>query len=272
MTTSPVPFFDTHAHLDVFDEDGSLGEMLARATSAGVQRILAIGGTPTANTRAVRVAREHPACIRAAVGLDRDEVLKPHDESELRELAKDPMCLAIGETGLDYHYSPETRDAQCELFERMLALAARVRKPVVIHSRDAEADTLAALRAYVAKPGVDVDRPGVLHCFTGSLEFARAIVDLGFFVSFSGILTFKNAVDLRAVAKSLPADRLLVETDAPYLAPVPHRGKRNEPGWVVHVAAALAAERGVSVEHIGELLWNNANRLFQWPEEGFEHE
>ncbi|MCS6770918.1 MAG: TatD family hydrolase [Kiritimatiellae bacterium] len=258
-------FFDTHAHLDTFDEDGSLHDVLDRARNAGVRRIVAIGGTPAANARALSLTRENSDMLRAAVAYDRDEARAGHDIDALRLLVRDPLCVAVGETGLDYHYSPETRAEQMALFERMLTLAAEMGKPVVIHSRDAESDTLAALRAHVRQPGVPVDRPGVLHCFTGSLEFARHAADLGFFISFSGILTFKNADSLRKIARQLPADRILVETDAPYLAPVPHRGSRNEPARVAVVAAALADTRQVPLEEMAQQLWDNANRLFGWP-------
>ncbi len=265
--TPPAPrFIDTHAHFDVFAAEGSTPELLARSAAAHVERIVAIGGTPAANALALDLARAHPDRLRAAVGFDRDELHAVHDDALLRAQAEDPSCAAVGETGLDYHYGPDTRDAQRALFERMLDLAAAVRKPVVIHSRDAEDDTLALLRAHCARTGVDAARPGVLHCFTGSPAFARRLADLGYFVSFSGIVTFKNAAPLREAARAVPADRLLVETDAPYLAPVPHRGKRNEPAWVVHVAAALAIERGVSLELLAQQVWENARRLFAWNE------
>lgn len=265
--SAPAPrLIDTHAHFDVFDEEGAVPAVLARARAAGVARMIAIGGTPAANRRALALARAYPDALRATIGFDRDEIHANHDESTLRAQAIDPVCVAIGESGLDYHYGPDTRDAQCALFERMLALAAEVRKPIVIHSRDADPDTLALLRAHIARPGVDAARPGVLHCFTGSMAFARALVELGYFIGFSGIVTFKNAAALREVARALPADRILVETDAPYLAPVPHRGKRNEPAWVAEVAAALATERRVSLEQLADHVWENARTLFAWNE------
>lgn len=266
MSTPAPPLIDTHAHFDVFVEEGVLPEVLTRARAAGVARMIAIGGTPEANAHALALTREHPDMLRATVGFDRDEIQASHDESVLKAQASDPLCAAIGETGLDYHYGPTTRAEQCALFERMLALAADVRKPVVIHSREAEADTLALLRAHVGRPGVDAARPGVLHCFTGSLPFARAVTDLGYYIGFSGIITFKNADALRAVARAVPADRILFETDAPYLAPVPYRGKRNEPAWVREVAAALASERGVSLELLANQVWENARTLFAWKE------
>lgn len=262
-----MPLIDTHAHLDVFETEGILTEVLGRAQAAGVSRVVAIGGTPEANARALRLAAAHPGSLRATVGLDRDEIGKPVDESLLRAQAADACAVAIGETGLDYHYGPNTRTAQCELFERMLALAAETRKPVVIHSREADDDTIALLRAHAARPGIDAERLGILHCFTGAEAFARRLLDLGYFISFSGIVTFKNGADLRAISRRVPLDRLLVETDAPYLAPVPHRGKRNEPAWVVPVAEALASERGLPLQAVQDAVWANAARLFQWEPE-----
>lgn len=257
-------FIDTHLHFDSFAAEGVVPELLARARAAGVERMVAIGGSADANALALRLAGAHPDVLRATIGLDRDEIGKPVDVALLTAQAREPVVAAVGETGLDYHYGPDTRDAQRALFSAMLDLAADARRPVVVHSRDADEDTLALLAAHVARPGVDAARPGVLHCFTGSEAFARQLLDLGFFISFSGIVTFKNAADLRAVARYVPRDRLLVETDAPYLAPVPHRGKRNEPAWVAEVAAALATERGDSLQELVHAVWENARRLFAW--------
>ena len=262
--TSRARYIDTHLHFDTFAAEGVVAEVLDRARAAGVERMVAIGGSPDANALALRLAGEHPDCIRATIGLDRDEIGKPVDTALLSAHARDPLVAAVGETGLDYHYGPDTREAQRELFSAMLELAADARRPVIVHSRDADDDTLALLADFVARPGVDPALPGVLHCFTGSEAFARKLLDLGFFISFSGIVTFKNAADLRAVARFVPADRLLVETDAPYLAPVPHRGKRNEPAWVVEVVAALASERGDSLQELVHAVWENAKRLFAW--------
>ncbi|MCO5062686.1 MAG: TatD family hydrolase [Kiritimatiellae bacterium] len=257
---------DTHAHFDAFVEEGSVAEIVRRAREAHVLRAIAIGGTPDANTRALQVAAAFPDVLRATIGLDRDEIGKPVDVVLLQQQMRHTQVVAVGETGLDYHYGPATRSEQCALFSQMLELAAEARLPVVVHSREADDDTVALLREYVNRPGVDAARPGVLHCFTGSEIFAHRLLDLGFFISFSGIVTFKNGEPLRAVARTIPADRLLFETDAPYLAPVPNRGKRNEPAWVAHVAAALATERGVPLQEMAEQVWENASRLFAWRE------
>lgn len=262
----PLKFIDTHAHLDAFDEEGDLVGMLRRAAEAQVVRIVAIGGMPSTNDRAIRLAHSHPDRLRATVGLDRDEAGKPLDWKPLREQAGDPLCVAVGECGLDYHYRPETRPQQLELFEAMLALAAEVRKPIVVHSREAEADTLSLLRAHLSRPGVDAARPGVLHCFTGTAEFAGRLAEWGYFISFSGIITFRNAESLRAIARALPMERILAETDSPYLSPEPFRGRRNEPARLPWVVAALARARGIQVDNVGAQIWQNASDLFAWKE------
>jgi len=173
-----------------------------------------------------------------------------------------PFVRAIGETGLDFHYSPDTADAQQALMRAQLSLAAELALPVVVHSRDAEAHTLEILGEHARRWSGPSDRIGVLHCFTGSEPFAKALVELGYHVSFSGIVTFKNAGDLRDVARGIPDDRLLIETDTPYLAPVPYRGKRNEPAYLVHVAEMLAELRGCPVEELAALTTANASALF----------
>lgn len=261
---STLRLIDTHAHFDDFVAEGSVSETLVRCRDAGVLRCVAVGGTPEANERALSLATQYPDNVRATVGLDRDEISKPYDAAALRTQSEDALVVAIGETGLDYHYGPETRNEQRALFSEMLQLAAAAQRPVVVHSRDADDDTIEHLREFIALPGAPADAPGVLHCMTGSADFARRLLDLGFFISFSGIVTFKNSNDLRAVARLVPADRILFETDAPYLAPVPMRGKRNEPAWVAHVAATLAMERNVRLQELAEQVWENASRLFTW--------
>ncbi|AKJ63865.1 TatD family hydrolase [Kiritimatiella glycovorans] len=254
--------FDTHVHLDGLGGAQEIEAGLARARDAGVDRILAVGGRPEADETALEWAQRYPGSIFASAGCDRDQAGRSPDEAGLRTRLRRTECVALGEIGLDYHYhGPEEREAQRELFERMLAIAAEVHQPVVIHSREADDDTLTALRAFAARPGAP-SPPGVLHCFTGGEAFAEALVDIGFFISFSGIITFRNAEALRAAAKTIPAERLLIETDTPYLAPVPHRGKRNEPAHVIRVAETLAEQRGSRVEDIAEQTRCNAERLF----------
>jgi TatD DNase family protein len=173
----------------------------------------------------------------------------------MEQLAQHPRVLAIGETGLDYHYDNSPRDVQRQVFQRQLELAARVGLPVIIHTREADEDTERLLRAAA---GVR----GVLHCFTSSRALATAALNLGFLISFSGIVTFPNARELAEIAMSVPADRLLVETDCPYLSPVPHRGKRNEPAFVLETARFLAGVRGISVEELASQTSENFTRLF----------
>ena len=292
-------WFDTHAHLDGFAAEGRVPEILARAAAAGVTHICAVGGTPAGNDCAVQLARQHPGHLHAAVGLDRDQAERPRDaeaSAALAELAADSAVVAIGETGLDYYYSADTAPAQRALFEDMLALALRARKPVIVHSRYADADTIAMLTDFstawkklfhsveksektfpyrgknepnfphCGKPAENASAPpppGVLHCFTGDADFAAELAALGFFISFSGIVTFNNADPLRAVARDVPAEQVLVETDCPYLTPKPFRGRVNEPAYVAHVGERMAEVRGVPAADMAALTTANARRLFQ---------
>lgn len=260
--TARIMFFDSHVHFDGFVEDGSFDEMIELAAKADVGEMVAIGGSSAANELSLRLAGEYPERIYGCAGYDRDLATEAPDLSELRERVANPLIQAVGETGLDYYYTPETAEAQKKLFSENLALAAEFSKPVVVHSRDADADTVALLKDFAMAWKGEPDRPGVLHCFTRDKAFARKILDLGLLISFSGIVSFRNADPLREVAKYVPSDRLLIETDSPYLAPVPMRGKRNEPAFVVHVAKQLAEVRGGSIESIADLTTANARRLF----------
>jgi TatD DNase family protein len=252
---------DSHAHLDSFGEE--LPAVLDRARLAGVGQIITIGASDGLgpNHQAVEIARAHPH-IFASVGVH------PHDArlvdqgalATIEALAADPKVVAIGETGLDYHYKHSTIEEQQRAFRAFVALALRVKKPLVIHTRDADADTADILRETGAQAV-----GGVIHCFTGTPALAAAAIDLGFYVSFSGILTFKAADELRAIAKDLPRDRVLVETDCPFLAPVPHRGKKNEPAFVALTAERLAELWGVSVTEVQAKTSENTARLFGLP-------
>jgi len=258
-------YFDSHVHLDGISDRAGLPDVLQRATDAGVDRCLAIGGTSEGNTFAIDAARAFPERVRAATGYDRDYAGTDYDLDALEKLLSgDTLVAAVGETGLDYHYSADTATAQKQLFEEMCGLAARHGLPLVIHSRDADADTLALLANHRSSRQGTADRLGVLHCFTGSVAFAEKLLELDLYISLSGIVTFKNARALREVAAMIPDHRLLIETDAPYLAPVPLRGKPNEPAYVPHVAATIADVRNVAVEEIRDLTRENANRLFDW--------
>ena len=291
-------WFDTHAHLDGFAADGTLDAVLSRAAGAGVTRICAMGGSPAANALAARLAAGRPDTLVAAVGLDRDQTATPPDLPALRDLAtSSPATIrAIGEIGLDYYYDPEGAPAQRALFSKMLELALDLRLPVCVHTRDADADTLAALREFsndwkksfqsLEKPprvfqpleksfptiGKKVSNhwktlppPGILHCYTRGPEMAEELLDLGFYISFSGILSFNNAAPLREVASRIPADRLLVETDSPYLAPKPYRGKVCEPMYTARTGEVLAEARGASPADIAAATTANAHRVFGLP-------
>lgn len=255
---------DSHVHFDSFEAAGDVAGMLGRAAAAGVSRCVAIGGNPAANRLAVRVAQENRERVRAVVGFDRDQVKLSPSREELAALVGEDVVVGIGETGLDYHYEPETALEQQELLREMLALARARQLPVVLHNRDSDEDMMKILREHAAAWTGAADRIGVLHCYTGGIPMAEQLLALGFHISFSGIVTFRNAESLRQVAVMVPAERILVETDSPYLAPVPLRGKSNEPAFVKHVVELLAHLRNTSVEELAAQTTRNAGRLFGW--------
>lgn len=259
-----IACIDTHAHLDgLSNNPAGVDETLQRAADAGVDALLAVGGNPSGNRFALACAHRHPDRIRAAVGFDRDCAGQPGlPDAELEAQLADPAVAAIGEAGLDYHYSPDTADAQESLLSRMLDLAAAHRLPVVIHVREAEGPMAKQLEAHAARWTGAPDRIGVIHCFAAGEGFARRALACGFHLSFSGIVTFPGGGNVRAVAAWVPENRLLVETDTPYLAPTPHRGKRNEPAYVVEIVHALARLRGVSPDQMAAQTTANARRLF----------
>ena len=251
---------DSHCHLDRLDlaaHGGSLDAALDAARAAGVGHFLCIGVSAD-NAATVKGLAERYADVDCSVGvhpLDLEPGAAPALDWLLGELAH-PKVVAIGETGLDYHYEPESAGLQQASFRLHLEAARITGKPVIVHTREARADTLALLRE-AALP-----QAGVLHCFTEDWEMAKAALDIGFYISLSGIVTFRNAEALREVARQVPADRLLVETDSPYLAPVPHRGQPNLPQYVREVAEYLAVLRGVSYETLAEQTSSNFKRLF----------
>jgi TatD DNase family protein len=264
---------DTHVHFSDLTGDYTLDSQMQRALAAGVDKMVAVGGSCELNKSAVEAAELYPQQIAVAIGFDRSQVVELNApaliEDAVGRLRRSADALrklgvrvcAIGEIGLDYHYTPGTRDGQVALFRAQCDLAAELGLPVIVHSREADDDTVRVLAAYVAKCRKGVV-PGVLHCFTGSAPFAQHLLALGMMISFSGIVTFLNADPLRIVAAGIPADRLLIETDSPYLAPVPHRGKRNEPAFVRDVAARLAQVRGVSLDAVDRQTTENALQLF----------
>lgn len=258
-----MQFVDTHCHLERNDfmrgDHDERDEVIARARAAGVGRLVCIGagGTIEQMDNAVAFAEGDPQ-IWAAVGIHPHDVARMPDAApaHVEALATThPRVVAVGEIGLDFYYDHSPRDVQERCFREFLAIAQRANKPVVLHIRDAHPNAKAAL-AEVPPPG------GVVHCFTGDLADAQAYVALGLYISFSGILTFKSARAIQEAAKWVPADRILVETDCPYLAPIPYRGKRNEPAYVVHTAAFLAQLRGETVAEVAATTTQNARRLF----------
>jgi len=262
--TTGNQFVDSHCHIDGLEFDADREEVIARAHDARVTTMLNVGtGDPHSGVfeRAVELAEKHPS-IYAAIGVH------PHDAKLFDEAAEQRLVslvrqskrvIAWGEIGLDYHYDHSPREKQREVFRRQLWLARAHNLPVVIHSREADDDTIIILREELTAYA----RGGVLHCFGGSLAMARAAIELGFFISFAGNLTFKKAEDLRDVARQLPLERLLIETDCPYLTPVPFRGKRNEPARVIETARCLAKIHGKEVDEIGLVTSDNFVKLFQ---------
>jgi TatD DNase family protein len=251
-----VKLVDSHVHLDdpKFDEDRE--QAIERALAAGVTRMMAIGtgtGPPDLET-AIRQAERY-SFIYATIGVHPHDASKATPESfvRLKELAAHPKVVALGEIGLDYHYDFSPRDVQQRVFQRQLEIAAEAGLPVVVHTREAWEDTMSLLS--------DTHLPGVLHCFTGDARQAEQALALGFHLAFGGVLTFPRADAVRQAAAATPDDRLLIETDCPYLAPVPHRGKRNEPAMLVEIARRLAEVRSSTAEEIAALTTHNWEAL-----------
>jgi TatD DNase family protein len=250
---------DSHCHLTYDQLHAQLGGVLARAAAAGVTRMVTIGTSVTDARRALALCATHPH-VRCAIGVH------PHHSAEaaegdidtLRELERDPHVLALGEMGLDYHYDFSPRDVQKRVFAGQLQLARETKRPIVIHCREAVDDCLAIMDDFR-------DLLADFHCFTGTRDEARRILDRGHLIGFTGILTYKRSDELREIARLVPADRMLVETDAPYLSPEPvRRHKNNEPSFVVHTAAMLAKVRGTTVEEIDRITTENVRRFFRW--------
>ena len=268
--------FDTHCHFETADAD-EIATILARAKSAGVEKLMAVGGSPMLNASAMLAFSEGrrkkeegrspeegrssdiPEVIYA-VGLDRDQIHSPTHSptpslphSPTPSLPHSPTPSAWGEIGLDYHYSPETRKEQMALFAAQLEEARQRDLPVVIHTREAADDTVALLK--------DIPSRGIIHCFTGTPQEAKSYLDLGFYISISGIVTFRAADNVRETALFVPDDRMLIETDSPFLAPVPMRGKANEPAFIIHTCEFLAKLRGIAPDDFAELTFANAERI-----------
>ena len=251
---------DSHAHIQGKEYAGEVEAVIERARTAGVEKIIAVGGAGemSSNTDAVALANSFPD-IYATVGMH------PHDAKDvsaeelkkLQELSRNPKVVAVGETGLDYYYDHSPREVQRRVFAEFIHMARETELPIVVHERDAAHDAFEILRA----EGAGKLR-GVIHCFTGNYEAARNYLDLGFYISFTGIITFKNADALREVVRKVPLEKILVETDSPYLTPVPYRGRRNEPAYVRYVAETVAKVKGKSLEEVVSVTTENVRALF----------
>ena len=250
---------DSHCHLDFPDFAGETDALVARAAAAGIGRIVTISTRVRRHADVLSIAERFPT-VTCSVGTHPHHAQEELDitAAELVERARHPKVVAIGEAGLDYFYDRSPREAQEHGFRTHIAAARTSGLPLVIHSRDADADMARILAEEMGQGAF----AAVLHCFTGSRALAQAGIALGLYISFTGILTFKKSDELRAIAADLPADRILVETDAPYLAPGPFRGKRNEPAYVVETAKTLAAARGVSLDEVSRQTTENFFRLF----------
>jgi len=254
-----VRLVDSHCHLDFADFDADRDALVARAKVAGVGRMVSIS-TRVAKFDALRAIVARHEGVTCSIGTHPHNAAEEPDVTadDLVRIAADPLVVAIGEAGLDYHYDNSPREAQRTGFLRHIEAARRTMLPLVIHARDADEEVAAILEDETGKGAF----PFVLHCFSSGAGLAHRGLALGGYVSFSGILTFRNSNDLRAIAAEVPLDRLLVETDAPYLAPVPHRGDRNEPAYVIETAEVLATVKGVSADEIAAITTENFFRLF----------
>jgi len=251
---------DSHAHIQGKEYAGEIDAVIARARDAGVETIIAVGGAGdmSSNSEAVALAARFEN-VYATVGMH------PHDAKDvgfdelktLSELASSPKVVAVGETGLDYYYNHSPHDVQRRVFAQFIQMACDTQLPIVVHERDAAQQAVELLR----NEGAGKLR-GVIHCFTGNYEAARAYLDLGFYLSFTGIITFKNAEPLREVVRKVPLEKIFVETDSPFLTPVPHRGKRNEPAYVRFVAETIAKVKRVDLAEVARLTTANVKTLF----------
>lgn len=248
--------FDTHAHYDDPAFDADRAALLEALPGRGVAHVVNMGCDPASSRTAIGLTEKYP-WIHAAVGLHPENAGQFSDAvlAEIRELARHPRVLAIGEIGLDYHYPTPEREIQRAAFRAQLALARETGLPACVHSRDAHAETLAIISEF---PEVR----GVVHCYTGAREMAKELTDLGWYIGFTGIVSFKNSKKARLVAESLPCDRILIETDCPYLAPEPLRGRRCDSSMLPYTAAAIAAVRGMETQALIEQTYQNACRFY----------
>jgi TatD DNase family protein len=252
---------DSHAHIQGKEYAGEVEAVIERARTAGVEKIIVVGGAGdmSSNTEAVALAARFEN-VYATVGMHPHDAkdVSAEDLAKLRELIVHSKVVAVGETGLDYYYSHSPHDVQRRVFTQFIYIARETRLPIVVHEREAAVESAELLR----REGAGELR-GVIHCFTGDYNAARAYLDLGFYLSFTGIITFKNAEPLREVVRRVPLERMLVETDSPYLTPVPHRGKRNEPAYVRWVAEMIARIKAICLEEVAETTTGNTAALFK---------
>ncbi|MGF1772233.1 YchF/TatD family DNA exonuclease [Vibrio wakamikoensis] len=252
-------FVDSHCHLDKLNYDelhDGIQDVLNKAKAANVEQLLSVGVTLDSFPAMMELIKPYPQ-IMASCGVHPLDVESNFSLEQFKRYVADERVVAVGETGLDYHYQPDTAELQKRRFEQQVDVAVDVNKPLIIHTRNARQDTLDILKnGHAERCG------GVIHCFTEDLPFAKAAMELGFYISISGIVTFRQAKELKEVVKQLPLERLLIETDSPYLAPIPHRGKENQPAYVVEVAAYIAQLKGVSLSEVAEKTSKNYRDLF----------
>jgi len=251
--------FDSHAHLNAEQFNDDLDKVIERAQSEGVSNILVVGFDRPTITKAMQLAEKYPF-IYASVGWHPVDAIDmtEKDLAWIEELAAHPKVVALGEMGLDYYWDKSPKDIQKEVFRKQIALAKRVKLPIIIHNREATKDVVDILKEEGAS-----EVGGIMHCFSGSEEIAKECIEMNFYISFGGPVTFKNAKKVKEVALQIPLDRLLIETDCPYLTPHPYRGKRNEPSYVKLVAEELASIKNLSFEELAHITTSNAKKLFQ---------
>lgn len=261
MNNNDLYIIDSHCHLDSLDYETrhkDVDEVIENAKVRGVQKMISIC-TTVGRFEAMKALTAHRPEVYLSCGVHPLNVEdEPFDYEKLYQFAQDPRVVAVGETGLDYHYTPETKALQQELFTAQVEIANKINKPLIIHTRSAREDTMTILEnGHAEKCG------GVLHCFTEDWAMAKRAMDLGFYISISGIITFRNAEELREVVRQVPVERLLVETDSPYLAPIPYRGKPNQPAYVREVCEYVATLKGLSVEEFAKITTQNVQKLFR---------
>ncbi|MBY0064629.1 MULTISPECIES: TatD family hydrolase [Priestia] len=250
--------FDTHVHLNAEQYEDDLQEVINRALEKGVQKMVVVGFDEPTIKKAIQIAETYDF-IYASVGWHPVDAIDMTDEhlAWIEELAQHPKVVALGEMGLDYHWDKSPKEVQKDVFRRQIRLARKVNLPIIIHNRDATEDVVTILKEeHVEEVG------GIMHCFTGSIEVAKQCMDMNMYISFGGPVTFKNAKKPKEVATELPLDKLLIETDCPYLTPHPFRGKRNEPGYVSYVAEQIAELKGITYEELADITTANAKKLF----------